>query len=191
MSQMIQKGEVIDTFATLSRPRTIKTHLPVQLLPDDVWTKKPKMIYCSRDPRDVAVSLYHFGTHYDNVTPMVEVLRKFLNDQVIYSPYREHRLNFWNIPDYQNILYLTYEFVTSNINETIQKVSKFLNVDISDENFLKLKVHLRFEKMKSMYKIFNASRMTQQLLPKLHSFYDEEHFKARKFSMSSFLSFNS
>ena len=73
MSQMIQKGKLMNTFENLSRPRTIKTHLPCQLLPDEVWVKKPKMIYCSRDPRDVAISIYHYAAHFDNVTPMSDV----------------------------------------------------------------------------------------------------------------------
>lgn len=153
---MIQKGKLTNTFESLSRPRTIKTHFPVQFMPDEVWLKKPKIIYCSRDPRDVAVSMYHFGTHYDNITPMSEVLEKFLNDQHIYCPYREHRLNFWNIPDYTNILYLTYESVTSNIDDAIKKVSDFLGVSVSDENFQKLKLHLRFDKMKCKYETFNT-----------------------------------
>lgn len=38
-------NEIIDTFATIRRPRLIKTHLPVHLLPDEVWTVKPKIIH--------------------------------------------------------------------------------------------------------------------------------------------------
>lgn len=141
----------MNTFDTLTRPRTIKTHLPVQFLPDDIWIKKPKMIYCSRDARDVAVSLYHFGTHFDNSVSMNKFFDNFINDQFFMAPYREHRLNYWNIPDYSNILYLTYESVTSDIDNAIRDVASFLGVAVSDENFLKLKEHLRFDKMKSKF----------------------------------------
>jgi Sulfotransferase domain len=149
MTQMVQKGKLMNTFETLSQPRTIKTHLPVQLLPDQVWMKKPKIIYCSRDSRDVAISMFHFGTHYDNTVPMSQFLENFLNDECIFCPYREHRLNYWKILDYPHILYLTYESMISNIDEAIRKVSNFLGVTVSDENFLKLKQHLSFDKMKS------------------------------------------
>lgn len=152
MTQMIQKGKLMNTFETLSRPRTIKTHLPVQLLPDDVWIKKPKMIYISRDPRDVAVSIYHFGTHYDSKSSMRTVLENFMRDDGFLCPYREHRLNFWNISEYPNILYLTFESVTSNIDDAIRKVSEFLGVTVSNENFQKLKEHLKFDNMKSKIK---------------------------------------
>jgi hypothetical protein len=40
-------------------PRFIKTHLPAQLLPDQLWTVKPKIVYIRRNPKDTAVSYYH------------------------------------------------------------------------------------------------------------------------------------
>lgn len=134
----------------MERPRTIKTHLPVQLLPDDLWITKPKIIFMSRDPRDVAVSMFHYLKHYDNSLSLEKVLENFLNDQLIFCPYREFRLNFLNIPDYPNILYMTYEAMTSNIDEAIQKVADFLGVKVSQENLRELKTYLRFDSMKSI-----------------------------------------
>ncbi|CRL02069.1 CLUMA_CG015599, isoform A [Clunio marinus] len=146
-TQLIQKGKVVDTFATLSRPRTLKTHLPLQFLPDQVWTKKPRMIYVSRDPRDVVVSMHHFESHMTG-RQLNETLDDFLNDRYFNCPYHEFHHNFLNIPNYPNILYLTYESVTSNIDATIQKVADFLGVEISSENFVKVKEHLKFDNMK-------------------------------------------
>lgn len=137
-------------FDSMERPRTIKTHLPVQLLPDDLWITKPKIIFMSRDPRDVAVSMFHYLQHYDNSLSLEKVLEKFLSDQLILCPYREFRLNFLNIPDYPNILYMTYEAMTSNIDEAIQKVADFLGVKVSQENLRELKTYLRFDSMKSI-----------------------------------------
>ena len=159
-SQMIRKGKFVNTFETLPRPRTIKTHMPVQFLPDDIWIKKPKMIYCSRDPRDVAISLYHFNKHYASQS-LNDFLDYFMSDKLFWGPYREHRLNYWNIPNYENILYLTYEDITTGIDSAIRSVAKFLNVDISDENFAKLKEHLRFDKMKSkINKVTNNNELS-------------------------------
>lgn len=55
--QNFYDGKVFKTFDDLDCPRTLKTHLPVQLLPDEVWTKTPKVIHMSRDVKDVAVSM--------------------------------------------------------------------------------------------------------------------------------------
>ena len=42
-----------------SRPRILKTHLHVEMLPKQVNQKKPKVIYVARNPRDVVVSYYN------------------------------------------------------------------------------------------------------------------------------------
>ena len=51
----------IATIDELESPRIIKSHLPLQLLPATVLgSPHVKVIYVTRNPRDVAVSLYHF-----------------------------------------------------------------------------------------------------------------------------------
>ena len=44
-----------------STPRFIKSHLPSQLLPPEVWEKKIKMVYVIRNPKDTIVSFFHHG----------------------------------------------------------------------------------------------------------------------------------
>lgn len=44
--------------------RLIKSHLAAYLLPKDLWTVKPKIIYIYRDAKDVAVSLYHMNRNH-------------------------------------------------------------------------------------------------------------------------------
>lgn len=142
--EMTHEGKVSKNLDELTRPRTMETHLPVQLLPDEIWTKKPYMIYISRDPRDVAVSTYYTAKEkFHMPLSKDEFLERFLKDQNVYAPYREHRLNFWNIPDYPNILYLTYEWITENIDDAIWKVAGFLGKTISEENFHKLREYLK------------------------------------------------
>lgn len=139
-------------------PRILKTHLPVQLLPDQVWTKKPRIIYVSRDVKDVAVSNYHFwySLAVKRKMDMEEYFDSFMNDTIPYAPYRESVQNYINIPNYENIIYITYEGMSADLDGTILNVAKFLGKEISIENRLKLKEHLTFENMKSKFTSLNT-----------------------------------
>jgi len=136
----------------MTSPRTLKSHLPVQLLPDEVWSKKPKLIHISRDPKDVAISFFHLSNAFSiNPSTLEDYLEDFLSDAVIYTPYREYVLNYLNLPDYENILYLTYEEMSADLDATIQKVGDFLGKTVSVENAEKIKEYLKFENMKSKF----------------------------------------
>lgn len=90
----------------------------------------------------------HFSSHTTKFEGIEDFLDSFLKDEGLYCPYRAHRLNCWNILDYPNILYLTYEGITANMDETIKETAKFLGITLDEENFKKRMEHLHFDKMK-------------------------------------------
>lgn len=141
--------EKSNSLSDLPRPRTLKTHLPIQFLPEKIWDVQPRLVHISRDPRDVAVSLFHFTKNlWRSPATIEEFIDEFMNDRAIYCPYDEHVLNYLNLK-HEKILHLTYEWVTSNINDAINKVASFLGKEICEDNLEKLKEHLKFDSMKS------------------------------------------
>lgn len=52
--------EEYDTLKEQKTRRFIKTHIPVQLMPQSIFDVGAKVIYVARNPKDVAVSYYHF-----------------------------------------------------------------------------------------------------------------------------------
>jgi Sulfotransferase domain len=103
-------GDSIDKIEQLQRPRHIKSHLTKSLLPDQLWTTKPKIVYVARNPKDVVISFFH---HYRNIVgyrgTKEDFIEAFLNDSIIYSPFFEHILDFWKVRHENYVLFLTYE----------------------------------------------------------------------------------
>lgn len=154
----------------LPRPRHFKSHLPAPLLPVDIWKKKPKvllyneiynrklkkksffkMIHICRNPKDVAVSIYHYLINFFGyVQPIEDHFEGFLDDQWVYHPFIDHHLLYWNLEKegYPNILYLTYEEMIQDLDGVIGKVQNFLGKSYAKEQIEQLKNHLSFANMK-------------------------------------------
>jgi len=133
----------------LPSPRIIKTHLPVELLPDQALTK-PRLIYVSRNPRDVVISLYNhwqvFGFYKGDFDGF---LNAFLSGVCgYYCPYMPHITGFWNKRHEPNILFITYEEMKQDITSVIRKTCSFLGKPLNSEQIEKLAKHLQFDAMK-------------------------------------------
>ena len=66
----------IDVKKKFGPPYHIKNHLPAPFLPKKIWTVKPKIIYVARNPKDQAISFYHF---YKSVYQYDGTMEEFLN----------------------------------------------------------------------------------------------------------------
>lgn len=98
-SQCQNKADSFEVINNLpeNKTRIIKTHLSIPLLPTEIWTKKPKIIYITREVKDVIVSRYHFSKAVGFISKdmlMEQYINLFLDDRPIYSPYWDHVLDF-------------------------------------------------------------------------------------------------
>lgn len=134
----------------LASPRLLKTHLPYSLLPQDILEKQCKLIYMTRNPKDVVVSYYHFAcllveTQYEG--SFSQFFERFLLDRPTYGPFLKHTLEFWEHREDQNVLFLVYEDLQKNLPDVIKKIAKFLGKDIAEEDIHKIIEHCSFQRM--------------------------------------------
>ncbi|XP_058833563.1 luciferin sulfotransferase-like [Topomyia yanbarensis] len=143
-------GDSVGDVERLSRPRHIKSHLPVMLLPDQVWTVKPKIVYVSRNPKDAATSFYH---HYRNIVgydgPKENFFDAFLSDNLIYAPFGEHVLDYWQLRNEDNVLFITFEQMKRNLRKVILSVATFLGKSYNDREIDALEGHLSLDSMRA------------------------------------------
>ncbi|XP_071091080.1 sulfotransferase 1B1-like [Haliotis cracherodii] len=125
----------------VSSPRVLNTHLFYEDLPRDVITLRNKIVYVLRDPRDVAVSFYHFyiankaGIGYDGTWG--DFLDLFINGKVQWGSWCEHVKNFEEVIKTkrhdQQILVMNYEDTKQNPTESVKRLSDFLGLSRNDE----------------------------------------------------------
>ncbi|XP_077199728.1 sulfotransferase 1C1-like [Paroedura picta] len=132
-------------------PRTLKTHLPVHLIPPSFWKENCKIIYVARNAKDNAVSYYHFH-RMNQLMPepgtWEEFLEKYIAGKVLWGSWYNHVKGWWRAKDDHPILYLFYEDIKENPRQEIQKVMQFLEKDLEKEVLDKIIHHTQFEIMK-------------------------------------------
>ena len=92
-------------------PRHIKWHHSADLLPRRV-VEEGRFIYLMRNPKDVAVSWYHFqrmNQLYAFTGSFDDFFDHFLEGEVAYGSYWHNVLSWWARRAQSNVLFLTYE----------------------------------------------------------------------------------
>ena len=115
-------------------PRLIKTHLPYHLLPESVWTSGAKVLYVSRDPRDVCVSYFHFCrmVSFNSYRGTFAQFRDaFERGDMMYGPYREHVNGYRHHAG--QVLCLTYEQLHGDRAGCVRRVADFLGRPMTDQ----------------------------------------------------------
>lgn len=139
-------------------PRIIKSHLPVHLLPKQIWSVHPKIIYVARNPKDVAVSMFHFRKSCKVFSGTIDEFGEiFMNDFVISAPIHRHVLDFWRLRHLDFVLFLTYEELSADRFECIKGISKFLGHSYDENQLRKLAEFVSFDSMKEKIESSNST----------------------------------
>ncbi|NXH22828.1 ST2B1 Sulfotransferase, partial [Bucco capensis] len=131
--------------------RLITTHLPAPVLAPALQLSKAKVIYVARNPKDVAVSFYHFH-HLAKFLPdpgsFDSFLTRFLEGTVHYGSWFDHVKGWLGQKHLLDILYVTYEELHQDLRGTALKLSTFLGCPLAPETLAALELHCSFTAMR-------------------------------------------
>ncbi|XP_004533502.1 amine sulfotransferase [Ceratitis capitata] len=162
----------------LKSPRLIKSHMPLPLLPQQLWSKKPKLIYVYRNPKDYIVSrYYHVRSIGFGMSTTLEqfVLETLDEDADVPSEDFEHVAEFYELRNEPWIFYTSFERMKTNLRQVIEDICKFLNKTITEQQMEQMLKHLSFEEMKKNPKLnhhweFEQIRAKHQTEHENHNF---------------------
>lgn len=134
-------------------PRLIKSHLPYHVIPKSKeGSKRSKYIYVARNPRDVAVSYYHFVLNFGPSSYFKGTweffVKLFLEGKNSYGFWSDHVLPWWKHRDEPHVLFLKYEDLKKDLCGKVRLISEFLEKPLSDEMIRKIAHQCTFAEMK-------------------------------------------
>ncbi|XP_021377938.1 sulfotransferase family cytosolic 1B member 1-like [Mizuhopecten yessoensis] len=147
--------ESIDTTDNAPSPRIIITHVPIKWLPWRLSQGRVKVIYMTRNPKDVVVSHYNFvanmaATAFDGEFNY-SYIDKFLNGDVVYDSWFRSVLGWEKFPDtHPNVpfMMMNYENMKLNLRQEVERVAFFLGKSFDEDLLDKIVESCSFSKTK-------------------------------------------
>ena len=139
--------------------RIIKTHLEQQRVP---YASAARYLVMVRDPKDVIVSGYHFirslllGPLMPSVRHWVELS---LSGDLPSGSWARHVASYWRIRNEPNVLFLTYEDLSSNPEGTIRQIARFMSVDLGTTQLEAVMRAATFAEMRRLRDRFDPGRV--------------------------------
>lgn len=130
------------------RPRILKSHEPFD-------PRYKKVLYIVRDPRDVAVSLYHYSRKRRNIPdgyPMDEFVLGYLRGDFFdfCGTWQQHVASWLYTQPNQQMLWLRYEDMLDKPGEAVRRIAGFMGIAVSAEKIASIIDACSYEHMRTM-----------------------------------------
>uniref|UniRef100_A0A7E4VK25 Sulfotransfer_1 domain-containing protein n=1 Tax=Panagrellus redivivus TaxID=6233 RepID=A0A7E4VK25_PANRE len=138
-----------------TKHRLCFTHLPLELLPKSILEGKCKVIYVARNPKDNAVSFFHFH----RMARFLGLQKIDWNDffalyytgSVYCGSWFEHVLGYWNLAKKypESVKFVKYEDMKDDFPGIVTEIADFLKIDLTPAQTNKVLTHCHFDSMKN------------------------------------------
>jgi len=142
--------------AQRAEPRAFKSHLDASTVPAG-----GRYINAMRDPKDVAYSLYKFTEGWFIEPGAIEV-DEFVREMfIVPGNYWRHLLSWWQRRQDEDVLFLAYENIKTDLPSTVRQVAQFIGIEADTELLALTEQHASFEFMKQYNNRFDDLLMRE------------------------------
>ncbi|KAH0858362.1 hypothetical protein HID58_086623 [Brassica napus] len=126
-------------FSELPSPRLMQTHLQHHSLPVSIKNSSCKIVYCCRNPKDMFVSLWHFGKKLAPQEiadyPIEKSVEAFCQGKFIGGPFWDHVLEYWyeSRKNPNKVLFVTYEELKKQTEVEVKRIADFIGCGFTAE----------------------------------------------------------
>jgi hypothetical protein len=137
------------------RRRVCITHLPLELLPPSIIEGKCRLIYVARNPKDNAVSFFHFHKMarflgLQKNTTWNDFFALYVTGSLYCGSWFEHVTGYWRLAQKNsNVLFCKYEEMKDDLPKQIRRVADYLDFQLDPEQMEKVVEHCTFDSMKN------------------------------------------
>ncbi|XP_041819067.1 sulfotransferase 2B1-like [Chelmon rostratus] len=152
-------------------PRMLATHCTYNIMPPSFFKAKPKVIYVTRNPKDVFTSSFHYygmASYLVNPGPQREFLHKFLEGKVNFGSWFDHVKSWLNAEDKERIMYISYEEMIMDLKDSVSRIAQFLEKTLDAEVMEKIAELCLFKNMK-LNKMSNYSKIPPEIMDQTKS----------------------
>ncbi|MEE6475068.1 hypothetical protein FKM82_010604 [Ascaphus truei] len=125
-----------ESINTLASPRIIGTHVQLDRIPKSAFKNKAKILVVLRNPKDTAVSYFHFyktNPMFPTFDSWDEFFPHFISGKVIWGSFFDYALAWNKHADNENVLIITYEEMKEDLVAAVRKISKFFGFSLTEE----------------------------------------------------------
>ncbi|XP_051020142.1 amine sulfotransferase-like isoform X3 [Acomys russatus] len=139
-------------YVKMPSPRIFSSHLPYYLVPKGLKSKKAKIVYLYRNPKDVLISFFHFSKLISIIEATYTIehyLDIFLDGKVHGSRWFDHIRGWYEHRHDFNIMFLSYEEMKKDLRSSVLKIYRFLEKELNEEVVDTVVRQATFQSMKS------------------------------------------
>ncbi|CAH8388990.1 unnamed protein product [Eruca vesicaria subsp. sativa] len=140
------KPDFTKFLASSSSPRVFSTHMSFDALQVPMKESPCKIVYVSRNVKDVLVSLWHFNKSHKGVAwggesndvercTLEDLFESFCTGVTFFGPFWDQVLSYWrgSLEDPKHVLFMRYEELKEEPYGQIKRLAEFLECPFTEE----------------------------------------------------------